>query len=224
MQRIRVLLVDDQKLFVNSLKIVLQSRTDDVEVVGVAFDGAQALAMAAETRPHVVLMDVRMPVMDGVQAVRAMRERFPEVRVVMLTTYDEDQYVRDALKYGAAGYLLKSIPPAELIASIRVARSGTIQISPEVARKALKESAQQLVEGVTESRPPEGVRGLYEALTGREREVLALLTKAYDNAQIAEALQIAPQTVKNHIHAIYDKLRVANRLQLIQVMSGLDRP
>ena len=224
MQRIRVLLVDDQKLFVNSLKIVLQSRTDDVEVVGVAFDGAQALAMAAETRPHVVLMDVRMPVMDGVQAVRAMRERFPDVRVVMLTTYDEDQYVRDALKYGAAGYLLKSIPPAELIASIRVARSGTIQISPEVARKALKESAQQLVEGVSGSRPPEGVRGLYEALTGREREVLALLTKAYDNAQIAEALQIAPQTVKNHIHAIYDKLRVANRLQLIQVMSGLERP
>jgi DNA-binding NarL/FixJ family response regulator len=220
MSRIRVLLADDQQLFANSLRIVLQSRTDDIEVVGVAYDGREAVQMTEKTRPEVVLMDVRMPGMDGVEATREIHARFPEVRVVMLTTYDDDHYVRDAMKYGAAGYLLKSIPPAELAASIRVARSGTIQISPEVADKVLKESAQELLEREARSEPPVEIRDLYLSLTRREREVLALLTKAYDNRQIAEALGIADQTVKNHIHAIYDKLYVSNRMQLIRLMSG----
>jgi DNA-binding NarL/FixJ family response regulator len=221
MSRIRVLLVDDQKLFVHSLRIVLESRTDDVEVVGVAYDGREAVEAVERTRPEVVLMDVRMPVMDGVEAARAVHERHPEVRVVMLTTYDDDHYVRDAMRHGAVGYLLKSIPPAELVASVRVARTGTIQISPEVAAKVLKESAQSLVQEEDRRLLPEDARELYASLTMREREVLALLTKAYDNRQIAEALSIADQTVKNHIHAIYDKLYVSSRMQLIQLMKGL---
>jgi DNA-binding NarL/FixJ family response regulator len=221
MAKIRVLLVDDQKLFVDSLKIVLQSRTDDMDVVGVASNGEEAISMAGRHKPDVILLDVRMPGMDGVEAARILHERYPEIRIVMLTTYDDDEYVRDAIKYGAAGYLLKSIPPSELAASIRVAATGTIQISPEVAGKVLRDSAQVLIDSTGPDRLPQEIRELYETLTNREREVLALLTKAYDNHQIADALNIADQTVKNHVHAIYDKLYVSNRMQLIQLMNRM---
>ena len=222
MAKIRVLLVDDQKLFVDSLRIVLQSRTDDMEVVGVASNGQEAISMAAKHKPDVVLLDVRMPGMDGVEAAKILHERHPDVRIVMLTTYDDDEYVRDAIKYGAAGYLLKSIPPSELAASIRVAATGTIQISPEVAGKVLRDSAQELIDRTGPDRLPLEIRELYETLTNREREVLALLTKAYDNHQIADALNIADQTVKNHVHTIYEKLYVSNRMQLIQLMNRIN--
>ena len=220
MAKIRVLLVDDQKLFVDSLRIVLESRTDDIEVIGVAVNGEQAIALSEETHPDVVLMDVRMPVMDGVEATKRLLASRPGTKIVMLTTYDDDEYVRDALKYGAAGYLLKSIPPSELAASIRVAASGTIQISPEVAGKLLRDGAEHLLsaEGTTDL--SEDVTRLYATLTVRELEVLSLLTKAYDNHQIAEALFIADQTVKNHVHAIYEKLQVSNRMQLIRLIGG----
>ena len=125
------------------------------------------------------------------------------------------------MKYGASGYLLKSIPPSELAASIRVAATGTIQISPEVARKLLQDGAKELLQQTTPELLPDDIRHLYETLTKREREVLALLTKAYDNHQIAEALYIANQTVKNHIHSIYDKFYVSNRMQLIQLLTRL---
>jgi len=213
--------VDDQRLFVDSLRIVLQSRTDDIEVVAIAENGKQALEKARKHNPDVVLLDVRMPVMDGVDTAKQLHERHPDIRVVMLTTYDDDEYVRNAMYYGASGYLLKSIPPSELAASIRVAATGTIQISPKVAQKILKDGARKLIEQTNPEMLPEEIRELYETLTKREREVLALLTKAYDNHQIAEALYIADQTVKNHIHAIYDKLYVSNRLQLIQLLSRM---
>jgi DNA-binding NarL/FixJ family response regulator len=219
MDRTRVALVDDQELFVDSLQIVLESRTSDIEVVGVARDGAEAVELARRERPDVMLIDVRMPGMDGVEACRRIHEELPEIRVVMLTTYDDDHYVRDAIKYGAIGYLLKSIPPSELIASVRVARAGTIQISPEVATKVLTENARQLVSSTSRSAMPEDVREMYDTLTERERQVAALLIKAYDNAQIADALGIAEQTVKNYIHSIYSKFFVSSRMQLIQLMA-----
>jgi len=220
MSKIRVLLVDDQKLFVDSLRIVLESRADDMEIVGVADDGQKAIEIAEALNPDVVLMDVRMPVLDGVEATRRLMESRPNLKIVMLTTYEDDEYVRDAMKYGAVGYLLKSIPPSELAASIRVAATGTIQISPEVAGKALRESARALLDKTTPLDLPEGIRKLYETLTSREREVLKLLTKAYDNHQIADVLHIADQTVKNHVCAIYDKLYVSSRIQLIRLMSS----
>lgn len=219
MDKIRVALVDDQELFVESLNIVLESRTSDIEVVGVAYDGREAVSLAAEKAPDVMLIDVRMPGMDGVQACREIHQNNPAIRIVMLTTYDDDHYVRDAMKYGAIGYLLKSIPPSELIASVRVARAGTIQISPEVATKVLAEGAQDLVSTSSRATMPEEIREMYDTLTQREREVLALLTKAYDNAQIAAALEIAEQTVKNYVHAIYDKFYVKSRMQLIQLVT-----
>lgn len=216
MAKIRVALVDDQELFVDSLNIVLESRTSDIEVVGVAHSGSEAIALAATAQPEVMLIDVRMPGIDGVQACKAIHEAHPTIRIVMLTTYDDDHYVRDAMKYGAIGYLLKSIPPSELIASVRVARSGTIQISPEVATKVLKENAQELLSARADGVLTEEVDEMYRTLTEREREVAALLTRAYDNAQIADALGIAEQTVKNHVHSVYSKFYVSSRMQLIQ--------
>ena len=218
MDKIRVMLADDQRLFVQSLRTVIHSRTDDMTVVAIAHDGREALSMTRDAAPDVILMDVRMPVMDGVEATRAIHESFPAVKIVMLTTYDDDQYVRGAMKCGAVGYLLKNMPPGELIASIRVARTGTIQISPAVAGKVLRESARALLATDERADLPESLRPKVETLTPREREVLALITKAYDNMQIAETLHIADQTVKNHLHSIYEKLGVANRLQWIQLL------
>ncbi len=221
MARIRVLLVDDQKLFVDSLRIVLESRSDDMEVIGVALNGVEAIEIAERLHPDVVLMDVRMPVMDGVEATRRLMATRPDTKIVMLTTYDDDEYVGDAMKYGAAGYLLKSIPPSELAASIRVAATGTIQISPGVAGKLLREGAEALLARDATRHLPEDIRELCATLTAREREVLSLLTKAYDNHQIAEVLGIADQTVKNHVHTIYEKLYVSNRMQLIRLMNRI---
>lgn len=218
MDKIRVALVDDQELFVDSLNIVLESRTSDIEVVGIAHNGDEAIELAERKEPDVMLIDVRMPGTDGVQACKAIHAADPSIRIVMLTTYDDDHYVRDAMKYGAIGYLLKSIPPSELIASVRVARAGTIQISPEVATKVLKENAQELLNARSDGALPEEIDEMYQTLTEREREVAALLTKAYDNAQIADALVIAEQTVKNHVHSIYSKFYVSSRMQLIQLL------
>lgn len=219
MDKVRVALVDDQELFVDSLRIVLEARTSDIEVVGVARNGQEAIELATETSPDVMLIDVRMPVMDGVEACRRIHAQNKSIRIVMLTTYGDDHYVRDAMKYGAIGYLLKSMPPSELIASIRVATTGTIQISPEVATKVLKESAQELLNADRRPALEEDVQEMYDSLTEREREVVALLTKAYDNGQIADVLGIADQTVKNHVHAVYGKFFVNSRMQLIRLVS-----
>lgn len=192
-----------------------------MEVVGVANSGEEAVRIAEAETPDVILMDVRMPVMDGVEATRRLMESRPNTKIVMLTTYD-DEYVRDAMQYGAAGYLLKSIPPSELAASIRVAATGTIQISPEVAGTVLKDGAKTLLEKPYPENLPKRIQNLLQSLTSREREVLSLLTKAYDNHQIADVLHIADQTVKNHVHSIYEKLYVSNRMQLIQLMNNVD--
>jgi DNA-binding NarL/FixJ family response regulator len=193
-----------------------------MEVVGVANSGEEAVRIAEAEAPDVILMDVRMPVMDGVEATRRLMESRPNTKIVMLTTYDDDEYVRDAMQYGAAGYLLKSIPPSELAASIRVAATGTIQISPEVAGTVLKDGAKTLLEKPYPENLPKRIQNLLQSLTSREREVLSLLTKAYDNHQIADVLHIADQTVKNHVHSIYEKLYVSNRMQLIQLMNNVD--
>jgi len=219
MAKIRVLLADDQELFANSLRIVLESRTDDMDVVGVARNGREAADLVDTAGPDVILMDVRMPEMDGVEATRVIHEKHPNAKIVMLTTYDDDAYVNDALRFGAVGYLLKSIPPSELIASVRAASAGhAVQISPSIAAKLLKESARSLLEAQEQKTFSEEVRELYDTLTRRERQVLALLSKAYDNRQIAETLDIADQTVKNHVHSIYEKLYVSNRMELIRMM------
>ena len=211
---IRVLLVDDQVLFVESLRTVLLA-DDGVTVVGVAHDGREALAMALRERPDVVLMDVRMPVMDGVESTRLIREQLPETRVLILTTFDDDEYVIEALKLGAAGYILKDIPPEELISSIRAVHEGGVMIAPKVAAKIAERLAGAQDSG--RSCPPEGSPPQWlQELSPREKEVLRLLAEGYDNREIAARLFLAEQTVKNHVSILYDKMGVKDRVHALR--------
>jgi len=209
-EKIRVLLVDDQKLFVESLRYVLESRAPDIEIIGIATDGAAAVEAVQRHLPDIVLMDVRMPGMDGVQATRIIHEQHPEIRILMLSTFADDGYVRQAIDHGAVGYLIKNIAPAEVIKSIRAVKSGIMQIDPSVAKALLgrtapaREAGDQLV-------PP-------EPLTGREREVLHLILRSFDNREIAAYLKVGEQTARNYVHNLYSKLGVSNRMQLIRVL------
>jgi DNA-binding NarL/FixJ family response regulator len=210
--RFRLLLADDQLLFVESLKSVLEERAQDFDVVGIAHDGEEAVALAGKLAPDVILMDVRMPRMDGVQAARKIHELHPGTQIVMLTTFDDDDYVEVALKHGAIGYLLKNMSPNELIRALRSVRSGITQISPEILEKLL----------VRREQGKAGQHGhpqLVEALTRREREILDLVVDAYENHQIAAHLGISEQTVKNYVHCLYEKMGVSNRIQLMKIVS-----
>ncbi len=218
MDHIRVLIADDQSLFLESLSTCLRNYADDIEVVGLARDGGEALEFAAKLDPDVVLMDVHMPVMDGVEATKRLVKERPGVKILILSTYDEDEYVRNALGHGASGYLLKDISPTELIASIRALKSGAVQISPQIIAK--------LMQGLS-AEEPTPVRELaerfewFESLTRREREIFTLIATGYDNAQIAEKLHLAEHTVRNHVSMIYSKLDVQDRFQIIQMANKI---
>lgn len=223
MSRIKVLLADDQVLFVESLRTVLETRAEDFEVVGVAFSGREAVRLAMEKHPDIVLMDVRMPDVDGVQATKIIHESWPEIHVLMLTTFDDDEYVVEALNHGAAGYMLKDIPPADLIVSLRAVSKGSIIISPQVANKLLRmrEGEGKPEEGA-ESRPrPLPDSAFLRYLSKREVEILRLIGTGADNAHIARKLSIAEQTVKNHVSDIYSKLHIHNRMQAMKLASSL---
>lgn len=220
---IRVLLVDDQVLFVESLRMVLAANAG-VTVVGVAHDGREALAMALRERPDVVLMDVRMPVMNGVESTRLIREQLPETRVLILTTFDDDEYVIEALKLGAAGYILKDIPPEELISTVRAVHEGGVLIAPKVAARIAEKlaGAQDINRGAPqESSLPQWLL----ELSPREKEVLRLLAEGYDNREIAARLFLAEQTVKNHVSVLYDKMGVKDRIHAMRKAAeiGADR-
>lgn len=211
---IRILIADDQELFAEGLRTILEARAPDIRVVGIARDGAQAVEMAARERPHIVLLDVRMPTMDGVEAVKRIHQQLPEVRVVMLTTFDDDEYVKLSLANGAIGYLLKNRPPAELIASIRAVRSGVLQIDPAVSKSLIRGVGERERDG------DEFLRSLY-TLTARERDVLGLLVQAFDNRQIGARMGIAEQTVRNYVSTIYSKLGIVNRVEIMRYMDRI---
>jgi DNA-binding NarL/FixJ family response regulator len=211
MTRLRVLLADDQELFVESLRTVIERSAEDIEVVGVARNGAEAVEAMKGPGADLVVMDVRMPVMDGVEAARLILERDPSARIMMLTTFEDDEYVKEALEHGAVGYLLKDIPPAELLASIRAVASGAFLMAPSVAKNLLKR-AYLKAEGEDAPLPE-----WYEELSRREREILDLLAGGCSNKEIASALFIAEQTVRNHISAIYDKMGAEDRSQAIRM-------
>jgi len=207
--KIRVLLVDDQVLFIESLKFVLTQRSQDIEVIGVAYEGVQAVALAQETKPDMVVLDVRMPKQDGVVTAKQIHAFDPNIKILMLTTFADDEYVREAVLGGAAGYILKSIPPDELIKSIIAVNNSITQISPEVMAALVK------TVGVGEQHIGAAQSPL-ESLTNREREILGLLLRAFDNKSIADKLCLSEGTVKNHIHNIYQKFDVVNRYQLMR--------
>ncbi len=216
---IRVLLVDDQALMRAGFRALLEAE-DDIEVVGDAADGQQGLALAAQHLPDVALVDVQMPVMDGIEATRriAADPRLAGVRVVMLTNYGLDEHVFDALRAGATGFLLKDTEPDELLQAVRIAARGDALLSPSITRKLISEYV---------SRPPAGrtAEGL-EALTNREREVLALVARGLSNEEIAGHMVISPFTAKTHVSRAMTKLAARDRAQLVVFAyeSGLVAP
>ncbi len=213
-EKIRVLIADDQTLFAEGLKTILEARAPNVEVVAIAVNGADAVQKVKEAPPHIVLMDVRMPEMDGVEATKQIHALFPQVRIVMLTTFDDDEYVKFSLAHGAIGYLLKNRPPAELIASILAVRGGILQIDPAVSKILIHDP------GARELNDDEFMRDL-ASLTPREKDVLRLLVEACDTRQIAERMSVAEQTVRNYVSTIYSKLRIVNRIEIMKHMDKI---
>jgi DNA-binding NarL/FixJ family response regulator len=218
---IRVLLADDQALVRGGFRALLDAQ-DDLEVVGEAGDGAAAVALALELRPDVVLMDVRMPGTDGLEATRRMTddERLADVKVVILSTFDLDEYVFEAIRAGANGFLVKDTEPAELVRAVRAVVAGDALLSPRVTRRLIEEFA-------TRARTPGPATGPgLDVLTEREREVVALVAEGLSNDEIAARLYLSSATAKTHVSRAMGKLNARDRAQLVVFAyeSGLVRP
>jgi len=209
----KVLICDDQAVVRDGLELLLKLEKD-MQVVGTAADGAEAVELAAQKTPDLVLMDLKMPGTNGIEATRQIRSRFPEIRVLVLTTYDDDQWVFDAIRAGASGYLLKDTPREGILQAIRGTLSGKAFVDPGVAGKLLDRVASKQVQ-------PETL--LTDRLTGREVDVLRLIARGLNNAEIAARLSLSEGTVRNHVSAVLAKLDVADRTQaaVIAIQHGL---
>jgi len=202
---IRVLVVDDQAMVRAGFRMLLADEPD-IEVVAEASDGLGAVAEAARTRPHVILMDIRMPELDGLEATRRITAANPDSRVLILTTFDLDEYVYRALRAGASGFVLKDDPPEQLIAAVRTVAGGDALLSPSVTRRVIAQFTR-----VHRQAPPQAV----ETLTSRELDVFRLITKGYSNAEIGRELFISDTTVKTHVTRLLQKLDLRDRAQAI---------
>ncbi len=202
---IRVLIADDQAMVRAGFAALLAAQPD-IEVVGQARDGAEAVTLAAATNPDVVLMDVRMPVLDGISATREVLAAAAGARVVMLTTFDLDDYVLDAIRAGASGFLLKDALPDDLVAAVRIVAAGDALLAPQVTRRLLQRVA---------ATPVAAPRPRLDELTQREREVLVEVARGRSNREIAAALVIAEQTVKTHVSRVLGKLGLRDRAQAV---------
>ncbi|NJO78831.1 MAG: response regulator transcription factor [Cyanobacteria bacterium RM1_2_2] len=202
---IRLLLAEDQTIIRQGLRRLLESHTD-LQVVGEAENGQQALEQATALQPDLVLMDVRMPVMDGVTATQLICDRFPQIKVLVLTTFDDERYVEQVMDFGAIGYLLKDTPSDELAATIRSACKGYTQLSPGLFKKVFSQRS------VAPS-PASSPKLELAELTPREREVLSLIATGASNREIAEILCITEKTVKNHVSSLLSRLNLRDRTQ-----------
>jgi DNA-binding NarL/FixJ family response regulator len=211
---IRVLIVDDQELMRAGFRMILEA-AGDIEVVGEAGDGESAVTVAEACRPDVVLMDIRMPRLDGVEATR----RLPKQRVIILTTFDHDEYVVEALRAGASGFLLKDAPPDELVRAVRVVAAGDALLAPAVTRRLLDRVAPTL-------RISREAASQFDRLTARERDVLQMVATGRSNSEIAAQLHIGETTVKTHVSHLLEKLELRDRVQAVVLAyeSGLVAP
>lgn len=210
----RVIICDDQALIRDGLEMLLKLESD-IQVLGLAQDGVEAVQLVEQHRPDLVLMDLKMPGMNGIEATRQIRANFPAVRVLVLTTYDDDEWVFDAIRAGASGYLLKDTPREEVIRAVRGTADGRTFIDPVIAGKVLTQVASQ------QTQPASVVT---DKLSDREVDVLKLLSRGLNNADIAERLYLSEGTVRNHVSAIFNKLNVTDRTQaaIVAIRHGLD--
>jgi DNA-binding NarL/FixJ family response regulator len=217
-ERVRVVIVDDDDLMRAGLRAVLSS-DESIEVVGEAGDGREATPVARSARPDVVLMDIRMPNLDGIAATRAVLSAAPEARVVILTTFEQDDYVFGALREGASGFLLKRTSPEDLVAAIHTVAGGDSLLSPSVTRMVIDRMARQ-------PPPDAAAHKRLDLLTPREREVLGLIARGLSNGEIAAALVVEESTVKTHVKRILGKLRLRDRVLAVifAYESGLTTP
>jgi DNA-binding NarL/FixJ family response regulator len=242
-KKLNILLADDQNLFAESLRTFLNNYAEDMNVIAIATNGQEAVSLAEQYHPDIILMDIRMPVMDGVEAVRKIKRTSPEIRIIMLSTYNEDAFVYPALQAGASGYLLKDMSPTELIAAIRALKNGgTMQISPEIVRQLIQERYSSLPksklvrDGQKDEKGQSGssteeishVKSIdvqsfewLRDLTNREREIFTLIAIGYDNEKISEKLNLAVQTVRNQVSTIYFKLGVKDRFEIIRLANKI---
>ena len=209
----KVIICDDQAIVRDGLEMLLKLEPD-IKVVGTAEDGASAVEMVEKEKPDLVLMDLKMPVMNGVEATRQIRTKYPDVKVLVLTTYDDDEWVFDAIKAGASGYLLKDTPRDEVVKAIRGTATGKTFLDPSIAGKVLKQASTH------QTQPASLITG---KLTEREKEILRLIARGLSNTDIADRLFLSEGTVRNHVSAILAKLGVSDRTQaaVIAIQHGL---
>ncbi|TMR11864.1 response regulator transcription factor [Nonomuraea turkmeniaca] len=212
---IRVLVVDDEELVRSGLRLILEA-AGDIAVVGEARDGAEAISAVARLRPEVVLMDVRMPGMDGLTAAARLLSRPDAPKLIMLTTFDLDEYVHEALRLGAVGFLLKDTPPRELAGAVHTVAGGQAMLSPSVTKRLIASYADR-----TPSRA-EAARTQLAALTGREEDVIRALARGLSNAEIGRELHLTEATVKAHVSRVLAKLGLANRVQAAILVHDAD--
>jgi len=212
-----VVVADDQAMIRTGLRKILEAEAD-LEVVGEAADGSEAVAAVSRVRPDVVLMDIRMPVLDGIEATRRITRTVPSARVLILTTFGLDTYVFDSLRSGASGFMLKDAPPEELVAAVRIVAAGDALLAPAVTRSVVEE----FVRGPAQAAEPPALG----ELTPREREVLDLLARGLSNPEICSELVISEATAKTHVARILQKLDLRDRVQAViyAYESGLVRP
>ncbi len=207
---IKVAIIDDQKILTEGLKMIL-SIDPVIDVIGTGENGMEALTLCRTHLPDIILMDIQMPVMNGVESTRQIKEKYPSVKIIVLTTFDDDKYIFEAIKYGASGYLLKDTPPNRIAEAIKTVNSGGALIQADVAMKVLDQFSKMAKE---DGHTTELKTNVFSVLTSREKDITMLVAKGLNNAEIAGNLFLSEGTIKNNLTKILDKLEIRDRTQL----------